>query len=163
MSTGEPARPKRVVASVQDMVDLVGEPMGPSDWHVITQDHIDRFADAVGNPAANHTDPEWAARTPMGVTIAFGGQVLAMTTLLLGDLWELVGVVGGADCGSNRVRHLEPVPVNSTVRLRATIASAEPVDEGGVRVVTDLEFEKDGGTRPVCVAQVVNLFWFTPD
>ncbi len=163
MSTGDPGRPKQTVASVQDMLDLVGQPMGPSGWHVITQDHIDRFAEAVGNPARNHTDPEWAARTPTGVTIAFGGQVLAMTTLLLDDVWELQGVVGGADCGSNRVRHLEPVPVDSRVRLRPTIASAEPVGEGGVRVVTDLEFEIDGGTRPVCVAQVVNLFWFSPD
>ncbi|MGA2836375.1 MAG: MaoC/PaaZ C-terminal domain-containing protein [Acidimicrobiales bacterium] len=163
MTAGVHGRPKQVVGSVGDMIDLVGVPMGPSQWHVITQEHIDRFADAVGNPAANHTDPGWAARTPTGVTIAFGAQVLAMTTLLLGDLWELRGVVGGADCGSNKVRHLESVPVDSRVRLRPTIASAEPVGEGGVRVVTDLEFEMEGGTRPVCVAQVVNLFWFSPD
>jgi acyl dehydratase len=149
-----------VVSSVQEMLDLVGTPIGPSAWHAISQDHIDRFAEATGNPAANHVDPEWAARTPMGVTIAFGIQVLAMTTLLLGDLWELRGVVNGADCGSNRVRHLAPVPVDGRVRLRATIASAEPVDTGGVRVVTNLEFETEGGTRPVCVAQVVHLFWF---
>ncbi len=149
-----------MVSSVQDVVDLVGLQLGPSDWHTITQDHIDRFAEATGNPAANHVDPEFAARTPMGVTIAFGIQVLAMTTLLLGDLWELRGVVSGADCGSNRVRHLAPVPVDGRVRLTATVASAEPVDSDGVRIVTDLEFELEGGTRPVCVAQVVHLFWF---
>ena len=141
-------------------MDLVGVPMGPSAWHVITQDHIDRFAEATGNPAANHTDPAWAARTPMGVTIAFGAQVLAMTTLLLGDLWELRDVVSGADCGSDRVRHLAPVPVDGRVRLRATIASADPTDDGEIRVVTDLEFELDGGTRPVCVARVVNRYRF---
>lgn len=151
---------KLVISSLEDVFGLVGTPLGPSAWHTITQDAIDRFAEATENPAPNHTDPDYAAKTPLKTTIAFGIQVLAMATALLGDIWELRGVTSGADYGSNRVRHLAPVPVDARVRLQGTIANAEPVDDDGVRITLDLEFEMEGGTRPACVAQIVHLLRF---
>ncbi len=154
--------PRRVLASVDDVLSAVGTPLGTSGWHRITQRAIDAFAEGTGNFAPNHTDPEYAARTPLRVTIAFGMQILAMATLVLADLWELRNVTSGADYGCNRVRHLAPVPVDSRVRATATIAAAEPVGEDAVRLITDLEFEVEGGTRPVCVAQVVNVLHFAP-
>jgi acyl dehydratase len=149
-----------VVASPDDVLRHVGRPLGVSDWHRVSQDEIDHFAAGSGNRAAIHLDPEFARQTPLGTTIAFGIQILAMATMLLSDIWELRNVVNGADYGTNRVRYPVAVPVGSRVRLRAAIGAAEPVDDGGVRVTLDLVFELEGSDRPACVAQIVFVYWF---
>jgi acyl dehydratase len=149
-----------VVASPEDLISRVGLSLGVSDWHRVSQDEIDHFAAGSGNRAAIHVDPEFARQTPLGTTIAFGIQILAMATMLLSDIWELRGVVKGADAGANRVRYPAPVPVGSRVRLRAAIAAAEPVDDRGVRATLDLVFEVEGSDRPACVAQIVFVYWF---
>jgi acyl dehydratase len=149
-----------VVAAADDLLRRAGQPLGVSDWHRVSQDEIDHFAAGSGNRAAIHVDPEFARQTPLGTTIAFGIQILAMATMLLSDIWVLRGVVNGADYGANRVRYPAAVPVGSRVRLRAAIAAAEPVDDGGVRTTLDLVFEVEGGDRPACVAQIVFVYWF---
>jgi acyl dehydratase len=147
-----------VVARPEDLTERVGTHLGWSDWHAVTQEAIDHFAEATGNRAAIHTDPEFASTTPYGGTIAFGIQVLAMATMLLEDVWEL-RVAGGVDVGSNRVRHLAPVRVGERVRLGAEIAEAIPID-GGVRTTLDLTYEIEGNERPACVAQIVFVYYF---
>lgn len=146
-----------VVERAEDLTSRVGEHLGWSAWHTVTQDEIDHFAEATGNRAPIHTDPDFAKRTPYGGTIAFGMQIQAMATMLLSELWEL-RVTGGVDVGTNKVRHLAPVVAGGLVRLGATIAEAEPV-EGGVRVTLDLVFEADGSERPACVAQQVFIYY----
>jgi acyl dehydratase len=147
-----------VIERPADLTDRVGTHLGWSEWHAVTQDAVDRFADATGNRAPIHTDPEFARTTPYGGTIAFGIQVLAMATMLLADVWEL-RVTGGVDVGSNRVRHLAPVRVGERVRLGAEIAEAVHVDNG-VRTTLDLTFEIEGTERPACVAQIVFVYYF---
>jgi len=142
-----------------DFTTRVGEHLGWSEWHTVTQAEVDHFAEATGNRAPIHTDPEFGRRTPYGSTIAFGIQVLAMATMLLQDVWELQ-VTNGVDVGTNKVRHLAPVPVGKAVRLGIRIAGAEPVDGNGVRVTKDLTFEVEDSDRPACVAQIVFLYWF---
>ncbi len=142
-----------------DLTSRVGEHLGWSDWHTVTQAEVDHFAEGTGNRAPIHTDPEFAARTPYGTTIAFGIQILAMATMLLGDIWELQ-VTNGVDVGANKVRHLAPVPVGTAVRLGMRIAAAEPVDGNGVRVTQDVTFEVEGSERPACVAEIVFIYWF---
>jgi acyl dehydratase len=151
-----------VITSPDDLVTRVGLPLGVSGWHRVSQDEIDHFAAGSGNRAAIHVDPEFARQTPLGTTIAFGIQILAMATMLLSDIWELHNVVNGADYGANRVRYPAAVPAGSRVRLRAAIGGAEPVDDGGVRTTLDLVFELEGGDRPACVAQIVFVYWFVP-
>jgi len=141
-----------------DLTGRVGEHLGWSEWHTITQSEVDHFAEGTGNRAPIHTDPEFAKHTPYGGTIAFGIQVLAMATMLLADIWEL-RVVGGVDVGSNKVRHLAPVVVGGRVRLGAQLAEAEEV-AGGVRATLDLTFELEGSERPACVAQIVFIYAF---
>ena len=155
------SRPVIVVASPEDLTTRVGADLGWSDWHTITQVEIDHFAEATGNTAPIHTDPTWAAdHSPYGTTIAYGIQVLAMATMLLSDLWELRGVTGGVDLGSNKVRHLAPVLSGGRVRLGARIAGAEPVGGGGVRTTLDLTFAVEGSERPACVAEIVFIYTF---
>ncbi len=141
-----------------DFTSRVGEHLGWSDWHVVTQAEVDHFAEATGNRAPIHTDPEFAKLTPYGSTIAFGIQILAMATMLLGDIWEL-RITNGVDAGANKVRHLAPVPVGKAVRCGLRIADAELLADGGVRVTKDLTFEVEGSERPACVAEVVFLYW----
>lgn len=150
----------RIIATAADLLALDGQELGTSEWHEVTQAEVDHFAQATGNRAPIHTDPEYAAATPLGGTIAFGIQILAMATFLLSDIWELRGVVGGADIGANRVRHLAPVLTGRRVRLVAKIAKAEPAGDRGVRVTFDLTFEIDGGERPACVAEIVFVYEF---
>jgi len=129
----------------------------------VTQREVDHFAEATGNRAPIHIDPEFGATTPYGGTIAFGIQVLAMATMLLADIWEL-RATNGVDVGANRVRHLAPVPTGAAVRLGAAIVAADELSVGGegagVRVTLDLTFEVEGSERPACVAEVVFIYWF---
>lgn len=149
-----------VVAAPDDLLTRVGQPLGVSGWHTVTQDEVDHFAAGSGNQAPIHVDPEFARHTPLGTTIAFGVQVLAMATMLLGEVWELRNVVNGADYGANRVRYPAAVPVGARIRLRGTLGAAEPVEEAGVRATLDLVFELEGSDRPACVAQIVFVYWF---
>jgi acyl dehydratase len=155
-----------VVSEVTDLTSRVGQHLGWSDWHVVSQTDVDHFAAATGNTAPIHTDPAFASATPYGGTIAFGIQVLAMATMLLADIWEL-RATNGVDVGANRVRHLAPVPTGSAVRLGATIVAAEdvPTEQSpdatpGVRVTLGLTFEVEGSERPACVAEIVFVYWF---
>lgn len=147
-----------VVERAGDLTSRVGQALGTSGWHTVTQDEVDHFAEATGNRAPIHTDPAFARSTPYGGTIAYGIQILAMAAMLLDELWEL-RVVGGVDSGYDRVRHLAPVPVGSRVRLTATVAEAEEVP-GGVRVGLDCTFELEGSPRPACVARMRYVYFF---
>jgi acyl dehydratase len=149
-----------VVDRPEELLARVGEPLGVSSWHTVTQEEVDHFAAGTGNRAPIHTDPEFARHTPFGTTIAFGTQVLAMATMLLGDIWELRNVVNGADYGANKVRYPAPVTVGSRIRLHALLGAAEPVRDAGVRVTLDLEFELEGASRPACRAEIVFVYWF---
>lgn len=149
-----------VVSEPADLISRVGEHLGWSNWHTITQAEIDHFAAGTGNRAAIHTDPEWAAaHGPYGGTIAFGIQVLAMATMLLSELWEL-RVTGGFDVGSNKVRHLSPVTAGGRVRLGVVLNAAEAVEPNGVRTTLDLTFEVESSERPACVAQIIFVYLF---
>jgi acyl dehydratase len=154
---------RTVVSEPADLISRVGEHLGWSGWHTITQTEIDHFAEATGNRAPVHTDPDFAKSTPFGATIAFGIQVLAMATMLLDDVWEL-RVSNGVDYGSDKVRHLGPVRSGDAVRLGAIVASAEELPDSsagrGVRVTLALTFETEGTERPVCAAEIIYVFWF---
>ena len=147
------------VASPEDLTSRVGEHLGWSEWHEVTQAAIDHFAEATGNKAPIHTDPEFARQTPYGGTIAFGMQILAMTTFLMNDVWDLKAT-GGADLGSNKVRHLSPVVAGQRVRVGATVVGAEPVEPNGVRATLAMTFEIEGSERPACVAEIVYVYTF---
>lgn len=153
-----------VVSEIADLTSRVGEHLGWSRWHTVTQDEVDHFAEATGNRGQIHTDPEFAKATPYGGTIAYGIQILAMATMLLEDVWDL-RATNGVDCGSNKVRHLTPVPVGAAVRLGVTVNAATEVPAtdaapAGVQTTLGLTFEVEGSQRPACVAEIVFIYWF---
>jgi acyl dehydratase len=145
-------------ATLAELGDAVGRHLGYSEWWDITQDRVNTFADATDDHQWIHIDVERAATGPFGGPIAHGYLTLSMAVPLVEQILEVGGVAMGINYGTNKVRFPAPVPVGSRLRAGATLASLERF-EGGAQATLDLVFEIDGGTKPVCVAQVVYRYY----
>jgi acyl dehydratase len=138
----------------------VGASFGPSSWIDVTQDRIQAFADATGDYQFIHVDPERAAQTPFGGTIAHGYLTLS---LLPAMSYEVIphddpGDGMALNYGLNRVRFPAPVPSGSRVRGSFHVDSAEEHDWGR-QVTMTATVEREGGDKPVCVAEVVFRYY----
>jgi acyl dehydratase len=142
----------RTFNGIDDLKSSVGEEIGVSDWIEVTQPVIDAFADATGDHQFIHVDPEKAAQTPFGGTIAHGLLTLSLGPKLSYELWTVENVAFALNYGFNKVRFPAPVPVNSKLRMRATLSGVEDVP-GGVQLTVTQTFEIEGGEKPVCVAE----------
>jgi acyl dehydratase len=137
----------------------VGADLGQSDWMEISQDRIDRFADATGDHQWIHVDPERAKDGPFGSTIAHGYLTLSITNRFLPELLRVPGAALGVNYGANKVRFPAPVPVGSRIRMQCEILDVEDVP-GGVQVVTRNTVEVEGGEKPGCVVEAISRFLF---
>lgn len=146
-----------IVETLADLSELQGSELGPSAWVDIDQARIDTFADATDDHQWIHTDPGRAADGPFGGTVAHGQLTLSLLIPMWSRLLEVREVKSKVNYGLNRVRFPAPVPAGSKVRLRATLAAVDPVP-GGVQITVDAVIERDGGDRPVCVAQAIFRF-----
>jgi acyl dehydratase len=146
------------IDGVDELEAFVGRHLGYSDWIVVDQERINRFADATGDHQWIHVDPVRAAEGPFKTTIAHGYLTLSMVPLLLGQVVRVQGVAMGVNYGCNKVRFPAPVPVDSELRLGATLASVEEV-AGGVQVAVDVTLEVRGAEKPSCAAQVVYRYY----
>ncbi len=148
----------RVFASLDELRSAVGEQLGWTDWVEIDQKRVDLFAEATGDHQWIHVDPERAAQGPFGTTIAHGFLTLSLIPSLTPLLFRVEGVTMGVNYGVNKVRFPATVPVGS--RLRATAVIAEVGEAGGgVQLVTRVTIEREGGEKPVCVAETVARFY----
>jgi len=109
----------RVFDSLDDLRFAAGTELGISEWHPVTQQRIDAFAEATGDHQWIHVDAERAAAGPFGTTIAHGFLSLALTPLLVREIYEVRGLRLAINYGANRVRFPAPLPSNSEVRARA--------------------------------------------
>lgn len=144
--------------SVDELRSAVGSHLGYSEWWEITQDRVNRFADATDDHQFIHVDPEKAAQTPFGTTIAHGYLTLSLAVPLTQEIVEVKGLRMAVNYGTNRVRFPAPVPVGSRLRVGAVLDSVEDVT-GGVQVVYTLTYETEGGTKPACVAETVSRYY----
>ena len=134
----------------------VGDTYGPSEWLEITQDRIDRFAEATGDDQWIHIDPEKAAQGPFGTTIAHGFLTLSLLVKFIDEVRPSSGEFRmGINYGVNRVRFPAPVPVGSKLRAHFKVLEVTDV-EGGIQAVTEGTVEREGGEKPVCVAEMVS-------
>jgi acyl dehydratase len=144
------------VDGVDGLRKLIGKDIGPTEWMTITQEDIDRFAEVSRDFQWIHTDPERAAKeSPYGVTVAHGNMTLSLIDGLRAQLYSQKGVVMGINYGWDRVRFPAPVLVDSRVRATANVQSVEELDSGWYHVVTRFTIEREGGDKPVCVADNV--------
>ncbi|HXE44872.1 MAG TPA: MaoC family dehydratase [Conexibacter sp.] len=139
---------------IDDIKARIGEELGVSDWHLVTQEEIDAFADVTGDHQWIHVDVERAKGTPFGGTIAHGYYTLSLAPKFTYELFAIEGFAFGINYGVNKVRFPAPLPVGSSVRMRAAVASVEDVP-GGIQLATALTFETEGGGKPVCVAETL--------
>jgi acyl dehydratase len=142
------------ISGIDELRAKVGEELGVSDWHEVTQDAINAFADATGDHQWIHVDPERAAQTPWGSTIAHGLYTLSLGPQFTFAMFTIEGFAFGLNYGYNKVRFPAPLPVNSRVRMRATLSSVDDVP-GGVQLTITQAFEREGEEKPVCVAESV--------
>ncbi|HZO49009.1 MAG TPA: MaoC family dehydratase [Gaiellaceae bacterium] len=134
--------------------NLVGRELGPGSWLELTQERIDLFARATDDPQWIHTDPARAADGPFGATIAHGFLTLSLCVPLLHELLPLERYRLTVNYGVNRVRFPAPVPAGSRVRARARVERVEEVP-GGQQATVTATVEREGGEKPVCVAELV--------
>ena len=134
--------------------DVIGKELGPTEWLEVTQERIDGFARATDDPQWIHTDPVRAAEGPFGTTIAHGFLTLSLCIPLMAEVLVLDGYRMGINYGVNKVRFPAPVPSGSRIRARFTVKSVEEV-AGGEQGVILATVEREGGDKPVCVAELV--------
>ena len=146
----------RVFETLAELKDCVGDEVAVSDWEEITQERIDRFAEATGDYQWIHVDAERAAKGPFGRTIAHGFLTLSMLPHFFQNSIELKDVKMGINYGLNRVRFTSPVPVGSEVRARMKLLSIEDLPENGAQMIWEVIFERKGADRPVCVAESIS-------
>jgi acyl dehydratase len=148
----------RIFESVDALRAAVGQHLGFSDWHEVTQEQIDLFAQATGDHQWIHVDPERAGAGPFGTTIAHGFLTLSLISMLARQVSRVDGVAMVVNYGCNRVRFPAPVPVGSRVRAGVVVRSVDDVP-GGVQVVNEVTIERDGGDKPCCVAESVSRIY----
>jgi len=145
-----------VVETPKDLKQHIGKTLGPSEWIVVDQSMIDKFAEATGDHQWIHVDVERAEKeSPFGTTVAHGNLTLSMIDGFRLDLISSTGFALGVNYGWNRVRFPAPVPAGSRVRAKAEIASVEEVGGGWWQVVTRFTVEVEGSDKPCCVADSV--------
>jgi acyl dehydratase len=147
----------RRFASLAEFAAARGEHLGYSPWLEITQQQIDRFADATGDHQWIHTDPRRAADGPFGSTIAHGYLTLSLVSAFMPEIFRIDGLAMGVNVGLNKVRFRAPVRVGSRVRSGAELLDLKNSPAGKlstVRVTVEIEGER----RPACVADTLSLY-----
>ena len=147
-----------IVNQPNDLLEAVGQTLGPSEPLVITQERIDQFAEATGDDQWIHVDQERAASGPFGHTIAHGYLTLSLAAYFLPQLLSVKNMSMGVNYGTEKVRFPSAVTEGSTLRASGEIISAEP-SGGGVKVIVRMTLKADGAERPACVVDTISLFY----
>lgn len=151
--------PKRMIQNLEELKRMVGQEMGVSDWHPVTQQAINLFADATLDHQWIHIDVERAKReSPFGGPIAHGYYTLSLAPYLLANVFDVKEKKMGVNYGLNKLRFTAPVLVPSRVRVRAALAQMEEI-KGGVQATFNLQFEVEGKDKPACVAEAIYRYY----
>ena len=143
------------VRTPADLLEHVGADLGYSDWLEVPQADVDAFAHATHDLQWIHIDVERAKAGPFGTTIVHGYMTLSLIVPLASGLITVEQRSMGVNYGLNKVRFPAPLPVGSRVRAHGRLADVTEV-QGGVQVTTDITIEREGGDKPVCVAQTLS-------
>lgn len=138
-----------------DLAGRVGEVIGHSEWILVDQARINQFAQATGDHQWIHCDPERAAQGPFKTTVAHGFLSLSLLAAMFEAGLQIGDVRMGLNYGLNRVRFPAPVPVDSRLRGHFKLLAHEPI-EGGAQLTVEVTIEREGSTKPVCVAEAVS-------
>jgi len=136
---------------IEELQAKVGTEVGVGDWHTVTQEQIDQFAEATHDHQWIHVDAQRAAAGPFGTTIAHGFLTLSMLVALAPQV-EVPGAKMGINYGLDRVRFTAPVPVGSRIRARSVLHDVREVT-GGIQTTVEVTVEIEGAEKPALIAQ----------
>lgn len=146
----------REIASLAELKGLIGQEVAVSEWVEITQERVNLFADATGDHQWIHLDVERSRKeSPYGGTVAHGFLTLSLLPMLMASAIRMSDVRMGVNYGLNKVRFPAPVPVGSRVRGRMMLMAVEDIP-GGAQMTWQVTMEREGGDKPVCVAESIS-------
>ena len=148
-----------VFQSPKDLAAAVGKQLGQSDWIEITQERINKFADATGDHQWIHVDPERAKAGPFGRCIAHGYLTQSLVNYFLPQIVQVQGISMGVNYGADRVRFPAPVPVGSRIRGSAELLAVEKTKDGGFQATVRVTVEIEGSDRPGCVIDTISRYY----
>ena len=146
----------RVFTTFEELAEAAGEDLGTSDWVEITQERVDRFAEATGDHQWIHVDVEQAAAGPFGGTIAHGYLTLSLVPWLGAQVFGLETPGAKLNYGVNKVRFPNPVRVGKRIRLHVTMGEVTELPAGR-QLTLKHTIEIEGEAKPACVAETVVL------
>lgn len=146
----------KTLESLAELPALVGQEVAVSDWLTITQQQVNLFAEATGDHQWIHVDVEKAKAGPFGAPIAHGFLTLSLIPKFFESALEIRNAGMGVNYGLNKVRFTAPVPVGSRLRARLKLLACEPIAAGGVQMTWEVAIEREGGDKPVCVAESIS-------
>lgn len=144
----------RVITGIDGLKAAVGQHLGYSEYMEITQERVDKFADATGDHQWIHVDVERAKNGPFGGPIAHGYLTLSLGPMLYPTVVRIEGFSMGVNYGANKVRFPSPVPVGARLRLGVKLLEVEEI-AGGVQTTMEFTFECEGAAKPSCVAEII--------
>jgi len=147
----------RTFASLEEFVAAKGESLGLSDWHKITQEQVNAFADATGDHQWIHVDIDRAASGPFGGTIAHGYLTVSLLPILSVEIFRIENLTMGINYGLDRVRFPSPVPTGSSIRAEATLTDVKQTHLGSLASIR-MRIEIEGQEKAACVADTLSLF-----
>lgn len=139
--------------TLADLAACVGQHVATSEWVLITQEQVNRFADATGDHQWIHVDVDRAKEGPFGTPIAHGFLTLSLLPQFFNKTVHVNTVRMGVNYGLNKVRFMAPVPVGSLLRAQLTLHSATPIEGNGMQIQWNVTIEREGSDKPVCVAE----------
>ncbi len=148
----------RNALTIEEYQAQIGKEVGVSDWIDVPQAKIDAFAEVTGDHQFIHVNPELAAQTPFGTTIAHGYLTLSLLSVMAyGALPGIKGTRMGVNYGLNKVRFMAPVKSGKRVRGRFTIADFTQRPDGAWQTTVAVTVEIDGETKPALAAEWITL------
>ncbi len=145
----------KLALTIGELDSRVGQEVAVSPWVEILQDRVDEFAKATGDFQWIHVDRERAKQSPFGGTIAHGFLTLSLLPMLTETAFTVTDRTMGINYGLNKVRFTPPVRVGSKIRARFTLTRLDKI-EGGVQTTWSVVVERDGGDKPVMVAETIS-------
>lgn len=140
-----------------ELLDRVGEHLGTSSWRMMTQRHVDSFADVTGDDQWIHTDVRRASDGPFGTTIVHACLTLALAPAILAEVVRIREIAAALPIGLREVRFPEPLRVGARTRATVAVKCAEQKIVG-VEATFLLTYEIEGSDQPVCVAEMVVIY-----
>lgn len=146
-----------IIKGIDGLEEYCGKEVGVSEWHQVTQDQINQFADATNDHQWIHIDTERCQQeSPYKTTIAHGFLTLSQAPFFMDQIFKIEDISMGINYGLNSVRFMSHVPVDSKIRMRAELITLNR-SEQTAKTTFKLTFEIEGGSKPVCIAEMLGL------